>query len=223
MINFMSTPVCQENKLENRNRLRSSRCPPGFKKYNKRNPLPVVKTTVQHLNLDTVRPQRAGVILYTVYNDAVYFGFGLDSRTHDLTDFGGGVIYKRDRNVVRGALREFEEETLQIFESISPDSIGRCPVVYDLHNLIIFIHLDIHPDVACRAFHAKYEQILSTRCGKDSESMNCTRPRASSMPEVCGITWLTWEDFQRSINESSILFSRVQRFLQRAGDFSYLL
>jgi hypothetical protein len=175
--------------------------------------LPVVKTTVQNLNLECVRPQRAGIVIYTVHNGAVYFGFGLDAKTHDLTDFGGGIIYKHDLNVVRGALREFEEETLQIFEPIHPDAIQSCPVIYDSNNLIIFVHLNIDPDTACQAFNRKFEQIIQT----------ISETPKKRYPEVCGITWINWEDFQRGINESGILFSRVQKFLQRAGDFSYLL
>ena len=57
---------------------------------------PVIKTTVQNLNLECVRPQRAGVIIYTVVEGAIFFGLGLDSRSHDLTDSGGGVVYKTD-------------------------------------------------------------------------------------------------------------------------------
>ena len=68
----------------------------------------VTKTLVQNLNLDVFRPQRAGVIIYTVYNGAVYFGFGLDAKTHDLTDFGGGVVYKIDSMPSERALREFD-------------------------------------------------------------------------------------------------------------------
>lgn len=73
--------------------------PPKLKKLT-----PVIKTTVQNLNLDCVKPQRAGIILYTVVDGATYFGLGLDSRTHDLTDFAGGVMYKTDLNCVAGAL-----------------------------------------------------------------------------------------------------------------------
>jgi hypothetical protein len=182
---------------------------------------PVIKTTVQNLNLECVKPQRAGVIIYTVVEGATFFGLGLDSRTHDLTDFGGGVIYKIDQNVVNGALREFEEETLQIFEEISPNDIKKCPVIYDDKNLIIFIHLAVDPDVVCSNFNARYKDVI------DHNNAQRIKPEGSrkkiSDPEVCGITWLSWEEFQRTIKGEGVMFSRVQRFLNRAEDFSYLL
>lgn len=203
--------------------------------------IPIIKTTVQNLNLEYVKPQRAGIIIYTVINGSIYFGLGLDAKTHDLTDFGGGVIYKTDLNVIRGALREFEEETLEIFDPITFDDIKQCPVIYDNDNLIIFVHMNIDPDTTCVAFNTKYKQIINTnrslpiRKGRHTDDIGSpvrdTTTGAGRQyhqckikdPEVCGITWLTWEEFQRSINEQGIIFARVQRFLARAEDFSYLL
>jgi len=173
----------------------------------------IIKTIVHNLNLEYVTPQRAGIIIYTVVNGAIYFGLGLDAKTHDLTDFGGGVSYKTDLNVIRGAIREFEEETLEIFDPITADDLKQCPVIYDKNNLIIFVHIDIDPDTISNTFNSKYQQIIDMNRGK----------RKVRDPEVCGITWLTWEEFQKSINEKGIMFSRVQRLLSRAGDFSYLL
>ena len=190
---------------------------------------PVIKTLVQNLNLECVKPQRAGVIIYTVVNGAIFFGLGLDSSTHDLTDFGGGVMYKTDKNAVRGALREFEEETLQIFEVITPDDVKTCPVVYDSRNLIIFVHLNLDPEAVCLRFNKRYEQVVENNklqilSARDSGSkLSKSYLRKYRDPEVCGITWLNWEEFQTSIKQKGIMFSRVQRFLNRAGDFSYLL
>ena len=176
---------------------------------------PVIKTTVQNVDLECVKPQRAGVIIYTVVGESTYFGLGLDSGTHDLTDFGGGVTYKTDQNAICGAIREFEEETLSIFETIKFDHIKQCPVIYDNNNLIVFIHMKIDPDTVSRVFRDEYTHIVDTK--------KCDSPRKYRDPEVCGITWLTWEEFQRCVKEKGIMFSRVQRFLSKAGDFSYLL
>lgn len=172
-----------------------------------RDKLKVIKTTVKNLNLEHVRPQRAGVIMYTVINGLVEFGMGLDSESHDLTDFGGSIRYKYDRNVVIGALREFEEETLGIFETITRTDVEQCLVLYDDYNLIIFIHMSVNPNNVCSAFNKKYTKVVED--GKN--------------PEVCGITWLKWEEFQNSIKQKEIMFTRVQKFLERADDFSNLL
>lgn len=185
---------------------------------------PVIKTTVQNLNLDCVKPQRAGVILYTVVDGATYFGLGLDSRTHDLTDFAGGVMYRTDFDCIQGALREFNEETLFIFESISRSDIVQCPVLYDDRNLIIFMRIDLDPDVVSEVFNEKYKKVIETEyLKKDSPRLGIHKKCKHSEPEVCGITWLTWKEFQRSIKERGILFSRVQKFLTRADNFEHLL
>lgn len=183
----------------------------------------MIKTTVQQLNLECVRPQRAGVIIYTVVNGSIYFGLGLDSRTHDLTDFGGGVIYKIDIDAIKGALREFEEETLGIFDSIRTEDIMQCPVIYDDRNLIIFVHLNVDPDTVCLSFNEKFKKAVSEGDDGTTEHSEKKRHREPREPEVCGITWLTWEEFQHCIGTRGILFSRVQKFLARADNFSHLL
>jgi hypothetical protein len=177
--------------------------------YYKKGNNQVIKTIVRTLNIDVVKPQRSGIIIYTVVNGSIYFGLGLDTKTHDLTDFGGTVVYKKDFTAVRGAIREFEEETLGIFETFGPDDIKDCPVIYDEYNMIIFVHMDIDPDETSDIFNQKYKEHLENRKNK--------------LPEVCGITWLNWEDFQSIIKQQGVLFSRVRRFLIKAGDFSYLL
>lgn len=164
----------------------------------------VIKSSVDKLNLTHVTPNRAGVILYTVVNTQTYLGLGLDSRYHEITDFGGGIIYKTDKNVIEGALREFMEETLHIFRDITIDDIRHCPVIYDDSNLLIFIHVDNDPETISKIFNQKF--VTETK-----------------HQEVCGITWLSWAQFLHVISERDIMFSRLRNFLKRAGDFSYLL
>lgn len=167
----------------------------------------VIKTIVKDLDMKYVKPQRAGVIIYTVYEGTTYFCLGLDSNTHELTDFGGSVKYKIDGTPVVGALREFEEETLSIFDTISPEDIKHYPVLYDDHNMIIFINMHVDPESACEAFNTKYKIAVEN----------------NENPEVCGMTWLTWSDFQSTIRNQSPLYSRVKSFLNRAGNFWNLL
>jgi hypothetical protein len=166
-----------------------------------------IKSTVKNINLDCVKPERAGIIIYTVIDGAFYMGLCVDAKSHDLTDAGGRVNYETDHNVIQGAIREFEEETLGIFDPIEFDDIKDCPVIYDDQNLIIFMHINIDPNLVSKVFHESYLQT----------------PKRRNYPEVCGVTWLTWEEFQYCLHHNGILYSRVQRFLKRVGDFSYLL
>lgn len=170
----------------------------------------VIKTTVKNLDKENVKPKRAGVILYTVYNTATYFGFGLDSVSHDLTDFAGHIDYELDKNVIDGALREFNEETLGIFDNVTSDVVADCPVIYDKQNLLIFVHVDIHPNIISSKLNSKFKQEIE----KDPKIM----------PEVCGITWLSFLDLQSCINTNKkVLFFKVKNLLKKAGDFWHLL
>lgn len=172
----------------------------------------IIKTKIKALNLTYVRPQRAGVILYTIHQQVTYFGLGLDANYHELTDFGGTMVYKTDSHVVNGALREFMEETLQLFQPITGQDIQECPVIYDQANLVIFIHVNVEPDQVCAKFNTLYQKKLSQ-----------PTPAGIKNPEVCAIAWLTWNEFLGSIKNEGNMFFRVRRFLDRAGDFSYLL
>lgn len=169
---------------------------------------PIIKTTVDKLDLATVKSKRAGIVIYTTINDCIYFGFGLDSRTHDLTDFGGHVEYIKDSTPVHGAIREFEEETLNIFVPFDIKDIKQCLTIYDLSNLIIFVRMNVDPEKVCVSFNKQFQQSIS---------------KNNDIPEVCGITWLTYEEFRQNIIKEGTIFEKVRNFLFRAGDFFSLL
>lgn len=196
-----------DSKCEQHNVKKSTQNNNNNKKYHKvdKRDAPI-KTTVKNINLECVRPERAGIILYTKIDGAVYMGFCVDSKSHDLTD-AGGRVNESDSNVIEGAIREFEEETLEIFDPIKFNDIKDCPVIYDDQNLIIFMHINVDPNMVSQAF---YESYLKT-------------PKRRNYPEVCAITWITWEEFQYCLNKNGIIYFRVQKFLKRVGDFSYLL
>lgn len=219
----------------------------------------LVKTKVKDLNLEYVRPPRAGVVLYIWYKGELYLGWGTDAVYHDITDFGGQIRYKwnskskssedkskngdkskpkskkaksdspekgskndqstipytepsmntdYDSDVIQGALREFNEETLNIFEPLSPADLSESTVIYDNKNLIIFMRIDLEPDEVSRIFVEKF---------KAHKTLH-----PDSKPEVCGITWLTWSEFKNSMANHD-MYSRVRHFLSKARDFKHLL
>ena len=131
----------------------------GFKGDIEKN---IYETSVKDFDCKIHRPQRAGVIMYTIINDEVLFGMGLDTRTHDITDFGGGVSYKIDKNAIIGALREFREETLEIFNKINMDDIMNSKVIYDENNLIIFEGFFASPLSVCSVISANLYLALSS-------------------------------------------------------------
>jgi hypothetical protein len=181
----------------------------------------VNKCLVRHM-VPSTTIRRAGVIIYTVYRGCAYFGLGLDSASHDPTDFGGSVR-DRDRyrdgeqeSALRAALREFDEESLGIFESVTVDEIQDCPVVYGERDLVVFVHLDVNPHTVCEKFNAKHRSILD-RHGDMRTIMTW------SEPEMCAIVWLTLDEMKESVSSMGILYERVRRLLYRAGDFYSLL
>jgi hypothetical protein len=79
---------------------------------------PTFRAPLRQVDLFKSKQLRAGVIAYIEVPGPVrpqlYFCLGLDQRTGDITDFGGGVT-KKDSTALHAALREFHEETLGIF------------------------------------------------------------------------------------------------------------
>lgn len=164
---------------------------------------------LKNINFKKTRVQRAGFILYTVYKGNIYFMIGIDSKTHDLTDLAGGVKYKIDHNVLSGAIRELQEETLDVFEPVTYDDVKECITIYDDNNLVIFMPISLDPDTICREFNEKYREAVEKR--KFFE------------PEVCGLTWLDIDEFIFHIKNPGVIYSRIQNLLLNAGDFLKLL
>lgn len=159
-----------------------------------------ILTRVKHLDLNNIKPTRAGVILYTIINNQLILGLGLDAQFKQLTDFSGG-INKKDINVLTAALREFNEESLNLFGRIDTYDILDAPVLYDKHTLIIFYYVDEHPDDITIAF----------RKLKNNYKGNV---------EIDDIVWVTPEELLISIQlKLKHIYVRLLNFLAKAGDF----
>lgn len=173
-------------------------------------------TRVNQLNINNdqyrnVRPNRGGIILYTTYNSVLYFGLAVDRETHDLTDAGGTIDYSTDETAVRGCIREFSEETLNIFETVTEEHLKFCPVVYDQKNMIIFMHIAVDPNKISYKLVEAYKAVIEDR----EKSTGHRGKKISSIPEVCSITWLTKASFEHSLHTPGIMYSRVRKFLSQ--------
>ena len=113
---------------------------------------------IKDIDLNKIKPNRSGVIIYTVYKHRTYFILGIDTKSGDITDFGGGVSFKRE-NFLDGGLRELMEESLGIFGEISTDEIKNFLAVYDENNIITFIRLDIDIKDKHREFKERIKSV----------------------------------------------------------------
>ena len=182
------------------------------KNYDTQNKNYVVEKTskincVKNVNWERIKPQRGGIIPYTIYEDEVYFGLGVDTQTGDMTDFGGGIRYKKDGDAVTGSLREFMEESLCVFGSYESDSVSNNIVVYNDTIMIVFIHFELNMEKINRIFDS--------------------RVKNSNFAEISSLIWLPKSIFISTITTGVLtteffsrkLYFRVRKLLQSCVDF----
>jgi hypothetical protein len=171
-------------------------------------PLPTYafKGLVKHLNWETYKPQRGGIIPYMVSSEGnLKFALGLDYVHKELTDFGGGISYKKDGDAVVGSIREFDEESLGVFGEVKKEDLENCLTIYSNEMMIIFLKVDVNASEINKLFYQKLKQ--------------------ESEPEVCDIVWLEKKELKKSLEPSSrLVYVRVRYLLSKAEDFySYLI
>ncbi len=111
----------------------------------------------------------------------VRFCFGVDANFGTLSDFGGGVRYiSENESVISGALRELEQESNQLFTSITISQIQDEIVIYDQHILIIFLPLSLFKDFKSTS--------------PEKELVSEFRDRIDYHSEMSDIIWLSKEE-----------------------------
>ena len=97
--------------------------------------------------LAQIKSTRASVLPYVVKNNngkrKIYFLLGIDRETGDITDLGGGV--KRDEFSLEAGLREFREESDEIFGNIydHPNDYMRNIALSDSDMCVLFVPLAV--------------------------------------------------------------------------------
>ena len=142
-------------------------------------------------NIKDITPQlcchRCGVIPYSILPDnTILFALGLDSKSKELTDFGGHSLPYE--SAVTAAMREFNEESLGIFEDIDIKDIQNQLVVHNNHDFVIFLNLDIDLLSIDKIFYRKWKQ-------KINEKYNV---------ENCAILWFTAEQIYKLLSHKII-------------------
>lgn len=154
--------------------------------------------------LNEIQTKRAGVIPYIIIKKELYFLLGVDKESHDLTDFGGGV--KKGETTLMGAIREFKEESRNIFKfHYNINHICNHVAITDGKEMSI-IFLCVNKKWLNKArynFHNHYNPQLDAQ-----------------FDELEDVRWLTQNEFYNIIfnPNNDQLWKRVQRFFIKTFD-----
>lgn len=167
-----------------------------------RNPGFVHSAKIKDINWQTQIQSRGGVIPYTLYNGQIYFCLGKDRQSGDLTDFGGGI--KKYEGRVSGALREFREESLNVFSQCDKLDINDQLVFYSKKMLIILMKCDIDPIEISNFFENKVKNEVN--------------------PEIEDIVWISKDELLNLLysdqqdKEGRIMYTKVRFFLKQVSN-----
>ncbi|KKM17861.1 hypothetical protein LCGC14_1671490 [marine sediment metagenome] len=143
---------------------------------------------------------RAGVIPFTVQDRKLYFLLGIDRRTRELTDFGGGVKVT-DKGPIGGAYRELYEETCKIFGStVTKEQLKHSLALTNQNTAIFFLRIEsAWLDSAEEVFRACQEEL------REIKKYN----------ELIGVKWVVDRDFELVAfnRRSQCMWKRIQNML----------
>ena len=116
-----------------------------------------------------------------------------------MTDFGGTIYYPKDGNCIRGALREFWEETLHVFGRYRVDEVLACWVLCRMDMCILFIQIPKCPECYDYSFNIALER--------------------ASRPEVSALVWVPCHRLLGALEEEATLYTKVRDFLRPYSAF----
>lgn len=158
--------------------------------------------------LSSAKTPRAGVILYTLVDEKLYFLLAKHSKTGELGDFGGGV--KKNEFSLNGGVREFFEESGGVFRSrykSSNDFLDKVALIDNENKMaVIFAPIEsfwIEGNKAQVSFE---------------ESMKNSKKKSSQ--EISEIVWVNEHDFLSLIKtpnrvRTCKLWSVVRKFFSK--------
>ena len=172
--------------------------------------------------LAQVKSSRASVLPYVIKNVGkrrkIYFLFGIDRDTGDITDLGGGV--KRDEFSLEAGLREFREESDEIFGTLydRPNDYLRDIAISSSDMCVLFVPLDVEwYDKAVNLFEQRKREPFPSVDGNGKKKSHC---------EIERLVWIDEDSFLDMIRSRSglcrlqdvskhQLWSRLQKFYRR--------
>lgn len=147
--------------------------------------------------LSRVKTQRAAVLPYTILEENgipyIYFLVAVDSRTGDITDLGGGV--KKYECSLIAALREFKEETNEIFGGVYDDVNDSSTYIAAVHNKMSVLFIPMNRE---------WFKEASILFNKQKTGKKVCR-------EVSKVLWLRQDDFEELFGGDK-MWSRLRSF-----------
>lgn len=137
-------------------------------------------------NNSTFRPKRVGIVPVVDLFGVKYYCFGVDRIHQEITDFGGGVRYRRDYSALAAATREFHEESLGVFGKLLTYQLQNDIAIYDDDNLIV-IHCNDEIDIPQKV------SLFNENCKQEVR------------PEVSAIIWFSVEEVRHLVYKDTPL------------------
>lgn len=133
------------------------------------------------ITLAAIKTDRAGVIPYTIVNGKVFLLLARHKFSGDLGDFGGGV--KKEETTLKGALREYFEESNFIFVNEKAD-LDHSVAIVDDKMAILFLFIK-------QEWFYKAEKTFARQ--KKRESLYPSQQPGTD--EISEILWVSEEQF----------------------------
>lgn len=171
--------------------------------------------------------KRGGIVPYTEQhlpsNRLVkLYCLGLDYISGDITEFSGKIDKMNDRDIIDTALREFQEETGNVFPPITREDLiaQNADVLYDNLALIVFVRVDVdmmdivdHYDNYIQKKIARFEEWKQVHPREPFTTKTYVIPRKTRKlsteesalnPEISTLIWLTESQLRTALEQNNV-------------------
>lgn len=158
---------------------------------------------VRDINWRNPKYIRAGFLPVTTINDVTFFAFGVENGVAALGDFGGHVE-RKDYDVLDSAIREYQEEALEVFGKLNRQMLQDCYVLDGIDTIEILLPVN----QPLFYYSERFYHLI-----KDN-----------NRHEVQSIVWLTRDQVLQAINEPERSYrgTKVFHMYNRIRDTLYI-
>lgn len=163
--------------------------------------------------LSQIKTSRASVIPYIIINNNIHYLLGIDRKSNDITDIGGGV--KRHEYSLSGAKRELNEETIGLLYNNLDDPLilHKSIAIYDDKFKLSSIFLPVGLEV-----YDKIVEDFQLRINKSDKKMN---------NEMSQLLWIDNDQmnhllFEKGSIDNLSMWKRIRLFYSKAIDTNFV-